>query len=102
MRLPALVLLTFGKEFILQPLGFLIVFDSADDARQGAGAGIQDPIALLHRSGSPIAAIVRGMIGVPPDAGIHAQIAQRLQPLDWQPFPIGRQPIGMNQIGANR
>jgi hypothetical protein len=96
------VLLAFGKEFVLQTFGFLIVFDGTNDACQRTGAGVQDPITLLRRGGPPVTPIMRRLIGVPPDAGIHTQIAQRLQPFERRTFPIGRQLIRVYQLRPNR
>ena len=91
----------FSKKLVLQALGFLIVFDGTNDACQRTGAGVQDPITLLRRGGPPVTPIMRRLIGVPPDAGIHTQIAQRLQPFERQTFPLDWQLVGVEQLRPN-
>ena len=76
------------EELILQAPRLTVLFNESDRACQCAGAGRQQLLSLLRRCHAAIASIMRGMIGIPPDAGINAHISKRLQSSERHSFAV--------------
>lgn len=92
------MLLHPAKEFILQPSGFLIVLDGTHGPCQGASTPCQPALPLLGSGRNAITPVVTGMVGIPPHAHIHTQVAQGLEPIERLTFPIGGESFFMDQV----
>src|SRR5689334_8330923 len=85
-------------KLILQPQRLVIVLNAPNRTRHCAGLTLQPALAFLGSSGRTVAAIMRRVIGVPPDACIDPGIAQALLIAAWIALTIGAQLIAVDQI----
>ena len=91
-----------SEELILQTPGFLILFDEPDGCGERASACFQEAIAFFGSRRAAIPAIMRRMIGIPPDARVHAPFSEGFKTFQWHTLRLRWRLFHGNQFGADR